>query len=328
MSHSDYYEKLMAKCRAKADAKKEKARKIRTERWVAAGKKAREKNKKKRDAEREKEKERLRLKKEKERAKKLAMPKKKRIGRPRKPGPKKKRRYISKKPKVNNRIRFDYKIVTTLNGKQKEYIGKYYNLEEAYKALHKLEDDNKNIVFPREIINRGALLESKDEYLLLKKNRSGEETNGILRNEYGMLVEYATTNENWVVLDKCERKVEETFWVYGYDPKIDRKTFMWSLENLILEKLSGEYEIARICIYLNKIIIRHDNLPLDIIICKSMGDAIRFYNLLMEKCKGNKKVFFMGSYSNISEKRRQLELEISDVTGWDLRKIRRRSTRP
>ena len=191
-----------------------------------------------------------------------------------------------------------------------------------------MEDDNKNIVFPREIINRGALLESKDEYLLLKKNRSGEESNGILRNEYGMLVEYATTNENWVVLDKCERKVEETFWVYGYDPKIDRKTFMWSLENLILEKLVGEYEIARICIYLNKIIIRHDNLPLDIIICKSMGDAIRFYNLLMEKCKGNKKVFFMGSYSNISEKRRQLELEISDVTGWDLRKIRRRSTRP
>jgi hypothetical protein len=74
-------------------------------------------------------------------------------------------------------------------------------------------------------------------------------------------------------------------------------------------------------------VIKHDDEPIDFIICKNISDSIRFYNLLEEWCKKNRQVFFLGSYSKISDKRRELEAELIELTGWDKLKIQSPSTR-
>lgn len=315
----DYLERLKKK---KAEKKKKIAAK-----WHEAGVKARLANKKKRDAKKEKEKEKQKKLKEAEREKRRLAKKKRGPGRPKKRGPKKKRKYISKKPKVYKYKRCDFKIISALNGKQNGYIGQYFTSEDGYEALRELERKNGEVVFSRKIINAGSLKESRDEYLLLKKNRDGLQKDAQLRNKYGKLVEQTTNSNNWVIYDKCPKVVEETFWVYGKCPKSDRKTFVWCYENFVLNKTEDKYEIVRILIYKNKIIFKYDNFELEMVICKNISDSIRFYNLLEEWCKKNKQVFFIGDYSKISDKRRELEAELIEITGWDKVKIQSPSTR-
>lgn len=309
----------------KLKKKKEEAQKKRAKKWHEAGVKARARNKKKRDAEKEKE----RLKKEalKEKKKLEAKKKKRGPGRPKKRGPKKKKKYVSKKPKVYKYKPYDFKIVAVLNGKQKEHIGQFHTSEDAYNKIELLKKENEKVVFPRKVINAGSLKESKDEYLILRKNRDGNLTNTQLRNEYGKFIEHASNSKVWVIYDKCERLVEETFWVYGCCPKTERKTFEWIYENLLVNKLDKLYLIERVILYKNKIVIKHDDKPIDFIICKNVTDSIRFYNLLEEWCKKNRQIFFLGSYSRISDKRRELEKELIELTGWDKRKIQCPSTR-
>lgn len=315
----DYIEKLKKK--------RELEKKKRAKKWHEAGVKARQRNKKKRDAEKEKEKERKKKEKEALREKKLLEKKKRGPGRPKKRGPKKKKKYVSKKTKIRKVRRCDFKIVATLNGKQKEFIGNYSTSEEAYVKFKELQKLNDDVIFPRKVINAGKLKESRDEYLILQKNRYGDLKPGQLRNEFGKVVEQQTNSSVWEIYDKCERLVEETFWVYGKCPKTDRKTFKWIYDNKIIGNLNNSYDIERVILYKNKLIIKHDELPMDIIICKNLSDGIRLYNLLEEWCKKNKQVFFLGSYNKVSDKRRQLEAELIELTGWDKRKIQCPSTR-
>lgn len=248
-------------------------------------------------------------------------------GRPKKRGPKKKKKYVSKKPKIKNNIKFDYKIVSVSNGRQTGYHGQFYSLEQAYLAFNALKSDNDKIIFRRKIINAGCLKNSRDEYLLLKKNRDGKEVSVKLRNEFGKLIEQYTNTNKWVVYDKCDKYVEETFWVYGKCPKTDRKTFQWIYDNLIVAHTSNQYEIVMILIYKNKVIMKYDDKTFGIVFCKNISDAIRLYDMLKDWCKKNRKVFFIGSYDKISDKRRALEDELIEYTGWTKIKIQRDSTR-
>lgn len=263
----------------------------------------------------------------------LVLEKKKKVkkrgrGRPKKRGPKKKKKYVSKVVKPSKMKKYDYKIVSVSNGRQDGYIGKYYSIEMAYKKLEELKKENSVVVFPKKYTNYTEIKGCEMEYLLLKKNRDGNLSNSMLRNEFGKLIEHVSSNLKWIIYDKCEKKVEETFWVYGFCPKTNRKTFKWIYDSLIKGGLKTNYDIERILIYKNKIIIKYDNKEMNIILCKNMSDAMRFYNLLKEWCKRDRQIFFIGSYDDISEKRRVLEREIMDYTGWSKIKVQRSSTRP
>ena len=126
------------------------------------------------------------------------------------------------------------------------------------------------------------------------------------------------------MLDKFSYDTEETFWVYGYDPVRGRKTFEWIYYNIIVSNIETSYDIKRVMLYKNKIIVKDDGGKLDIIFCKTVSEAIRFYNLLSEwvlEKKMKKHVFMLGNYSDIGDKRRALEKELVEKTGWTIRKI-------
>lgn len=258
--------------------------------------------------------------------KKKPLVKKKKVGRPKKRGPKKKRirRKIIKTYKERPVI--DFKIISTLNGKQNGYIGCYKTYADAHNELYRLKENNKQVVFPRKYLNSGNVSNLRDEFLLLEKNRNGDKNDGILRNEFGKLIEHKIINNtNWIIRDKIQRCVEETFWIYGYDPKTERKNITWIFDNLLLNSIETPYDIIRILVYKNKLIIKYDNKPMSMIMCKNKSDCIRLYNFLSDKIRSEKikQIMCIGAYNNISDNRRKIEKDIMDLTGWNKLKIQR-----
>lgn len=278
-----------------------------------------------REREEKKRKEKERKKKEKERLKRLKEKKKRPVGRPKKRGPKKKRKKkIEKIPqKVGPKFQkpYSYKIISCRNGVQNKFIGRYRDIKEAYDVFNALKTQDNNVIFPSNITGIHQIESSVDEYILIEKNE--DKTSTLLRNEYGKFVEQTTNKNGWIIIDKFRYKREEEFWVYGYNSKNDRKTFLWIYNNLIISDLYDNLDFKRIFLYKNKIVIKNDANEIELVLCKDESDAVRFYNKTEEWIKRDKikQVLFMGDYSSISDRRRKLEDELIALTGWTKKKV-------
>lgn len=318
--------------RRKQIAEYKKKKKLEREKQLRKEKKQKEKERKEQKIAKEKEKAKLLKKKEAEKAKKEKekLIKKRKPGRPKKLGRKKKQYHKKKKTKKKINTppkRFDYKIIACRNGRQTDYIGKYTSTEDAYEALKALKAESDKVIFPTEIHHRQTLKNAVYEYLLLERKNEDTE-NAFLRNEYGKLIEHKTTSDVWAIVDKMEYNVEEHFWVWGYNNRSDRKDFQWIYDNILLSKIETEYDMIRVILFKNKIIIKDDDNNIDLILCKTMSDAIKFYNKLEEFAKRDKlkQIIFLGSYNKLSEKRDKLIDELMELTGWTRYKILMTST--
>lgn len=259
--------------------------------------------------------------------------KKRKPGRPKKRGPKinyykrKIKRLKALEPKAP-RPTFDYKIVACRNGKQFKYIDRFTNSDDAYTRIEQLLKESEKVIIPSEMSHRDTVKDVVYEYLILEKNRYGDKENAMLRNEFGKLIEHKTTSDIWVILDKFRYNEEELFWVWGYNNRTDRKDFAWIYENIVKPSVETKYDVIRVMLYKNKVIIKNDREELQMIICKCIDDAVRVYNKMEEFVKEDKikQIFFMGSYSNRGERKVQLENEIMELTGWDRPKVQMTST--
>jgi hypothetical protein len=285
--------------------------------------KRREITKRKRKEAKEKEKAKKRKLKE-----KLKLKNKRPVGRPKKRGPKKKRKnkveVILKSPGRHTLPPFNYKIISCRNGVQNKFIGKYRTIEEVYEVFNELKANDKNIIFPSIITGDDRIKNSIDEYIIIEKTDTKP---NLLRNKYGKLVEHSINRDGWIIIDKFRYKREETFWVYGYNNKNDRKTFLWIYVNLISSELN-EFNFKRIFLYKNKLLIKDDAENIEMVICKDISDAIRLYNKIEEWTKIDKlkQVLFIGDFSEIGDRRRKLEDELMKLTGWGKKKIQMKTT--
>lgn len=248
-------------------------------------------------------------------------------GRHKKPGPKKK----PNPPKIRVYPSWDYRIIRFNNKHQQKYIGRYHTAEDAYAAKEQLEKDNANIVFPKEYTNNGRekskVYKTTGEYLILRKRNENEDYTPQLRNEFGKLVDHTITLKDWVIMDKFPYLEEETFWVYGFDNKTDRKTFEWIYQNLALNYVEDNYNMVNIYLYNNKVIFRYDNKEFNFVICKNVSDAIRMYNLISEKSKKNKQIVLTGGNRGYDYRGKETIEMIREKTGWEYKDIWRKSTR-
>ena len=287
---------------------------------VKAEKRERDKEKKRlaRIAKKEKEKERAKIRREKEKAKRALKPKR------RKKKAKKAKKIVVCPPKINPI--YNYRIFSCINGSQNRFVGEYCTSKEAYEKFNELKKEDKNVIFPKNVATTNKEIENSiNEYVLVEKSNRDS---SILRNEYGKLVEHRTNIDGWTILDKFQYKREETFWVYGYDNRSDRKTFLWVYENLLFDGIKSRMDFKRVLRYKNKIIFKDDNGYMDIIFCKDEGDAIKFYNMLEEWTRRDKikQILFMGDWSPISAKRKALEDEIMELTGWTRKRVQMKNT--
>lgn len=224
-----------------------------------------------------------------------------------------------------------YSIIHTNHGKRKETLCSKKTEKEIYdefKAI--LKENREKVKFPMRYNNlKHVMVESEHELYIIKcKDFMVDKDVSKLRDDSGKYVNYETDNEDWVIIDRAAYEVEETFWVYGYHPKLQRKTFEWIFDEFIAKDGKDKYKFKTIALYNNKILF-DCNGELNIVTCKNKSDSIRFYNQLEEWCidkKYSKLIFFIGDIQKSRYKNDWLK-KIQELTNWNMKKVRRISTR-
>ena len=253
----------------------------------------------------------------------------KKRGRKKKRGPKK------KKPIIPNKyvgLKRPYHIITTNNGVQIKDIYSAVNIDMALAKLRAFQIQfNKNIQFPVKYTsnkNEKTFTECDYRLMLIKKKINNDTYKGKIRNEYGKFIDCVTSSDKWVFIEELPYQVEETFWVYGYNPKTDRKTYQFIVDEFINYNKKDKYFFKEIVIYRNKLLI--DSISgLEIIICKNHQDSVRLYNSLQEysKNKKYKNILFAGDIHKNSYSYEKWYNKIHELTHWNRRKINKNTTR-
>ena len=222
-----------------------------------------------------------------------------------------------------------YSIIHANHGKKKEIICSERTEDQIYKRFNKLLKENKKIVFPMRYNNEKHVMVKSDHELIIIKCKDEFDNNNVtkVKDDSGKFVNYATDNEDWIVIDRAPYDVEETFWVYGYHPRLQRKTFEWVFENFILPNSKDRNMFKIVQVYNNKVLIECNG-NLEMVLCKNKSDSIRMYNLLEVYAKKNKckYVLFMGDLKDSKYKSDWIQ-KIKDLTNWSTKKITRLTTR-
>ena len=236
----------------------------------------------------------------------------------------KRKRFKQKKRNKRN----IYAIIHVNHGVKKSTICSKKTEDEIYKEFRRLLKENKKVQFPMRFNNEEhVMIPSEHEIVIVKcKDYLDEEVNKV-KSDSGEFVNYKTNNENWIVVDRAPYEIEETFWVYGFHPRFQRKTYQWILDELVFKGLNSKYTFKTILVYHNKLLIECDG-NLEMVICKNKIDSARMYNKIEEIAteKKKKNIIFMGDIKNSIHKNSWIQ-KIKDLTGWNNKKIGRSSTR-
>lgn len=224
-----------------------------------------------------------------------------------------------------------YQIIILSNGKQIEYIKSYTTEKQVFQAFFNLQNKNKDsVMFPVKYINIGRhIVESNYEIAIIKHKDIGDNNLTLIRNNFGMYIPYETNHKDWIICDKAPYYKEESFWVYGYHPLVQRKSLSFILNEFIKPFQFDKDVFLNFFIFKNKLLIERGD-TLDLIICKNKSDAIRLYNTIQDFCTSNKfkYVLFSGDSNTTKYMREQTIDKIHQLTNWNELKINRSTTRP
>lgn len=231
---------------------------------------------------------------------------------------------MARRPKKNL-----YHIILVNHDKMKEDL--FWTDSEATvnKEFKTMVEENKSVVFPIKFNNnKTEIIESSYEIMIIKARDKTESRETKVMDEYGKFVNYATNDDDWIIYDRSPYYIEETFWVYGYHPRLQRKNFKWIYDNFISNNSNNKYLFKTVQLFKNKILVECNG-KLDMVICKNKQDAIRMYNMIEEWCERDKMKYvgFMGDLS-YSRYKSDWITKIQKLTNWTRKKITRMSTRP
>ena len=217
-----------------------------------------------------------------------------------------------------------YRVILLSNGKYKKTLHKCRTKETAFINFNNLIEKNKKIKFPKKFINTEKIKPVKYKICVTKPTEP-DDVFRTIRDDYGRTYTEKPIGD-WTIIASEEYNLEETFWIYGYDSKLNRPI----IDDVIKKLVSGAHKkemVKQIIVDYNKLIIYNEEL-FDMIICKCIEDAQRLHHTLAKIAKKQKikSLLFMGTASQASVSR-MYEL-IKEKTGWPIKKIRRTTTRP
>lgn len=217
-----------------------------------------------------------------------------------------------------------YRIMLVVNKKKRKVLFKTTSHDDVYKKYREIIKNNK-VDIPKKYTNYNAILPIKNEILILKE-RGVNDKNRIIRDGLGKLVEEKNDSKKWVIIDSSPYKIEETFWVYGYDSRYERFTVRDIIKRVLMKGIRRKNQTKQIIVVTNKLLIRGDEL--DIVICKCPDDCLRLYNKLKEVSINSNvnNLLFMG-IANKNMRGEMYDL-IQEKTGWNKTKVWRTTTRP
>lgn len=221
-----------------------------------------------------------------------------------------------------------YHIITTSRGKQLRDIYQTSSEYDVNTKFGEFLESNKEVIFPVKYINIGKMVPAEYEYVIIKEKVGNEPTETKVKDENGEFVYMSTSHDNWLVYDKGPMLMEETFWVYGYHPRLQRKTFEWIFKELVEKSVDDKREFRSVLVFQNKLIIDKTD-RLDIVMCKNKEDAVRMYNLIESWCAERKYKYVMfGGDVFHSKLRKAWYNRLEEWTSWSWRKLSRNSLRP
>jgi hypothetical protein len=218
----------------------------------------------------------------------------------------------------------DYRVILTMNGEFKQTLYKCKTRNTCFVHYHRIKDENK-VFFPRKHVNSHGIVPV--EYTMyIVKEREEDDINRTIRDDFGRLIEEPPLFNKWTILDSAPYDFEETFWLYGYDPRKDRKT----IHDIIKKLMLGAYKktmLKQIIVVHNKLIIYNED-QFDMVLCKCKKDAQRLHHALSKATRSNKikSLLFMGTATPATVS--YMYDIIMEHTGWPIQKIWRTSTRP
>lgn len=231
---------------------------------------------------------------------------------------------MARRPKKNL-----YHIILVNHDKMKEDLFWTDSVATVNKEFKTMVEENKSVIFPIKFNNnKTEIIESSYEIMIIKARDKTESRETKVMDEYGKFVNYATNDDDWIIYDRSPYYIEETFWVYGYHPRLQRKDFNWIYDNFISNNSNNKYLFKTVQLFKNKILVECNG-KLDMVICKNKQDAIRMYNMIEEWCERDKMKYvgFMGDLS-YSKYKSDWITKIQKLTNWTRKKITRMSTRP
>jgi hypothetical protein len=216
-----------------------------------------------------------------------------------------------------------YRVILVANGKYKKTLHRCKTIETAYNNFHQLKENN-NVLYPRKFINTNGIKRVKYEICISKVTEEGDEFR-ILRDDYGKLHTEAPLGD-WTIITSDTYQVEETFWIYGFNPKADRPNIREVVKRLLVGA-HAKRMVKQVIVVHNKLLIYNED-QFDMVVCKNLEDAQRLHHTLAKIAKKQKikSVLFMGT-AGAAMIGRMYDV-IHDETGWPYTKIRRTSTRP
>jgi len=217
-----------------------------------------------------------------------------------------------------------YRVILTKNGEYKKTLHKSKTRKTSFINFNKIREEN-SVLFEKQFINYKGIIPVKYKIYVVKDHEETDELRNV-RNRLGKFVVEKPIFGIWTVLNDADYKIEESFWVYGYNPLSERKTIT-DILNMLMTGMYDPRKTKQVVVVNNKLLIYAED-QFDMVICKCKKDAQRLHHTLAKAGSENKikNLFFMGTagkkmcgdYYEI----------IHEHTGWNYTKIWRTNTRP
>lgn len=217
-----------------------------------------------------------------------------------------------------------YRIILTANGEYRKTLHRSKKEKTVYANFNKIKMEN-NVIFRKEFVNNNGIVPVKYRIYAVKDYEETDKPR-LVRNKVGKLVYEKPLYGIWTILHDSDYEIEETFWVYGYNKRKDRKT-IYDIVKLLMVGMNDPKKTKQVVVVNNKLLIHVED-QFEMVICKCKKDAQRLHHALAKAAQENRirNLLFMGT-ANKKMAGDYYEL-IHEKTGWDYTKIWRTTTRP
>lgn len=215
-----------------------------------------------------------------------------------------------------------YLVLLVKDKKRYDKLGEYRWKNAAFKAYNEAIEENSKISFPvQTLVSKIGNATKKVEYeiiiaSLLKKDEESNVTQ--FRNKEGKYVDTVVMDrKRHCIIAKHDWLIEETFYVYGYHPIRDRKTYPFILNNIVLNNINSRDDIRSITTHKNRLFINYIN-DFDFVVCKNCSEAERLYLTLQKDIPKEYKdyILFLGEIVQKNSVTKLLD-RIAEKTGWE-----------
>ena len=218
-----------------------------------------------------------------------------------------------------------YRVILCGNGEYKKTLHRCKTKDTSFFNYQVIKKENEGVIFPRKFINSNGIRPISYKIYVVKDFEE-EDKERTVRDDFGRVTKEKPLFGIWTVLASHEYNVEETFWLYGYNPANDRKTIYEIMQPLMVGAHRLKYTKQIIVVH-NKLVIYSEE-EFNMVICKNKKDAQRLHHELHKAAKKGrfKSLIFMGTATPATVSR--MYDVILENTDWSIEKIRRTSTKP